>query len=74
MVKNVASTSKAHSLSARRLVLLASVAAVGAVTLFGSPDRSPLPAFPGFAHAAAARSTGFADVAEKVMPAVISVR
>jgi serine protease Do len=74
MVKNVASTSKAHSLSARRLVLLASVAAVGAVTLFGSPDGSPLPAFPGFAHAAAARSTGFADVAEKVMPAVISVR
>jgi serine protease Do len=76
MDQNVAFTGKPRSLSARRLVLLAGVAAVGVATLFGSPDGSQpsLPAFPGSADAAAAHPTGFADVAEKVMPAVISVR
>src|SRR5262249_26207223 len=54
-----------------------SVAAVGVATLFAGPDGSLQPwrpAFPGAAHAAAAHPAGFADIVEKVMPAVISVR
>src|ERR1700687_3628939 len=67
------------SLSARRLVLLASVAAVGAALLRGAPGgyHANLPAWT--AAASAADSTmqhpsGFADIVTKVKPAVISVR
>src|ERR1700681_2419606 len=67
------------SLSARRLVLLASVAAVGAALLMGGPGgyHANLPAWT--AAASAADSTmqhpsGFADIVTKVKPAVISVR
>jgi serine protease Do len=67
------------SLSARRLVLLASVAAVGAALLMGGPGgyHANLPAWT--AAASAADSTlqhpsGFADIVAKVKPAVISVR
>ncbi len=67
------------SLTARRLVLLASVAAVGAALLVGGPGgyRANLPAWT--AAASAADSTmqhpsGFADIVAKVKPAVISVR
>src|ERR1700732_3550047 len=68
-----------NSLSARRLVLLASVAAVGAALLMGGPGgyHANLPAWT--AAASAADSTlqhpsGFADIVTKVKPAVISVR
>src|SRR6202163_208870 len=67
------------SLSARRLVLMASVAAVGAALLVGGPGgyHGGLPAWT--AGASAAESTmqhpsGFADIVAKVKPAVISVR
>src|SRR6202171_1093143 len=67
------------SLSARRLVLMASVAAVGAALLVGGPGgyHGGLPAWT--APASAADSTmqhpsGFADIVAKVKPAVISVR
>jgi serine protease Do len=66
------------SFSARRLVLLASVAAVGAALLVGGPGYyANLPAWT--AAASAADSTlqhpsGFADIVAKVKPAVISVR
>ena len=66
-------------LTARRLVLLASVAGVGAAVLVGGPGgyHAGLPAW--IAPASAADSTmqhptGFADIVAKVKPAVISVR
>ena len=67
------------SLSARRLVLLASVAAVGAALLVGGPGgyRANLPAWTAAASAAEQtmqHPTGFADIVTKVKPAVISVR
>ena len=65
--------------SARRVVLMASVAAVGAALLVGGPGgyHANLPAWT--AAASAADSTlqhpsGFADIVAKVKPAVISVR
>jgi serine protease Do len=64
-------------LAARRLVLLASVAGLGAAVLFAGPGTPQvgLPSFPAFAHAQnAQRPVGFADIVEKVKPAVISVR
>ena len=64
-------------LAARRLVLLASVASLGAAVLFTSPGAPQL-GLPSFAAAARAetgqRPVGFADIVEKVKPAVISVR
>ena len=66
------------SLSARRLVLLASVAAVGAALLVGGPGyHANLPAWTAAASAADAtmqHPSGFADIVTKVKPAVISVR
>jgi serine protease Do len=66
-------------LSARRLVLLASVAAIGGAVLLTGPGgyQSVLPAWT--SSASAADSTlqhpiGFADIVAKVKPAVISVR
>jgi len=67
------------SLTARRLVLLASVAGIGAAVLFAGPGgyRTALPDWT--SPASAADSTlqhpaGFADIVAKVKPAVISVR
>ena len=64
-------------LAARRLVLLASVAGLGAAALFTSPGAPQL-GLPSFAASARAdtgqRPVGFADIVEKVKPAVISVR
>src|SRR3984957_13103886 len=67
------------TLSARRLVLLASVAAVGAALLMGGPGgyHANLPAWT--AAASAADSTmqhpsGFAGIVTKVKPGVLSVR
>src|SRR5262245_63378097 len=67
------------TLTARRLVLLATVAGLGALTLFngpGGPVNVPFTA-PAAAQVSAhnaARPTGFADIVEKVKPAVIGVR
>jgi serine protease Do len=68
-----------HPLSARRLVLLASVAAIGGAVLLTGPGsyQTSLPAW--ISSASAADSTlqhpaGFADIVAKVKPAVISVR
>ena len=66
-------------LSARRLVLMASVAAVGATLLVAGPGgyHAGLPAWTVAASAADAtlqHPTGFADIVAKVKPAVISVR
>src|SRR5580704_2453585 len=65
--------------SARRLVLLGSVAAVGAALLVGGPGgyHVNLPAWTSAASAADStmqHPSGFADIVAKVKPAVISVR
>jgi serine protease Do len=62
-----------RGLSARRLVLLATVASlgIGTVVIGLAPQ---LPAVPAHAAVAAARPAGFGDLAEKVKPAVIAVR
>jgi serine protease Do len=65
--------------SARRLVMLASVAGIGAAVVLGGPigyGRVQLPAWTSSALAAdtAQQPTGFADLVSKVKPAVISVR
>jgi serine protease Do len=67
------------SLTARRLVLLASVAGVGAALLLSGPGGYHAGLPPWTAAASAADSTiqhptGFADIVAKVKPAVISVR
>jgi serine protease Do len=66
-------------LTARRLVLLGSVAAVGAALLVGGPGfyQANLPAWTSAASAADStlqHPSGFADIVAKVKPAVISVR
>ena len=65
-------------LSARRLVLLASVAGIGAAVMLGGPGYRALaiPTWTSSAQAADAATapTGFADLVAKVKPAVISVR
>src|SRR6516225_3434028 len=66
------------ALSARRLVLLAGGVGLGAATFFVGPGGSPNTSLPAYsvAHAGenAGRTAGFADIVEKVKPAVISVR
>jgi len=66
------------ALSARRLVLLAGGVGLGAATFFVGPGGSPNTSLPTYsvAHAGenAGRTAGFADIVEKVKPAVISVR
>jgi serine protease Do len=64
-------------LSARRLALLATVAALSAGVLLNGPTgpKSTFSPFVSEAYAQnAARPIGFADIVEKVKPAVISVR
>src|ERR1700744_6298418 len=68
-----------HPLSARRLVLLASVAAIGGAVLLTGPGgyQTGLPAWTSSASAADStlqHPAGFADIVAKVKPAVISVR
>jgi serine protease Do len=65
--------------SRRRLVLLASVAGIGAIVAFGgemSYGRVQFPAWTSSAHAAENQQqpAGFADLVGKVKPAVVSVR
>src|ERR1043166_440592 len=78
MTSNLPSVSRPRRvLAARRMVLLASVAGLGAAVLFAGPGvpQVGLPSFPTAAHAQnAQRPVGFADIVEKVKPAVISVR
>jgi serine protease Do len=67
---------KFRTFSARRLALLAGVAGVSAAVLFTAPGFAPQTTFaPTAAHAQnMQRPVGFADIVEKVKPAVISVR
>jgi serine protease Do len=59
----------------RKLVLLASVAAIGAGVILAGPGYRPVTLGGTAAHAVeAAPQAGFADLIEKVKPAVISVR
>jgi serine protease Do len=64
-------------LAARRVALLASVAALGTAVLFAGPGGSQI-SLPFAAQSARAdtaqRPVGFADIVEKVKPSVISVR
>jgi serine protease Do len=73
------SNKQRKSLTARRLVLLASVAGVGAAVLLAGPGgyRASLPAWTSAAGAAETtlqHPTGIADIVARVKPAVISVR
>jgi serine protease Do len=74
------SSNSNKSITARRLVLLASVASVGAAVLLSGPGSYGTATLPSLTSpAAAADSTlqhpaGFADLVTKVKPAVISVR
>ena len=83
MTDSASPTSKPRGvLSARRLALLATaVAGIGTTAVFFAPDVSVRSSFP-TAHAqnvsqqaqTAQRPVGFADIVERVKPAVISVR
>jgi serine protease Do len=78
MSQSVAPAPKPRVLSARRIVLLASVAAIGAGVLFSGGHFAPRAdanflASPAYAQTAQ-RPVGFADIVEKVKPSVISVR
>jgi serine protease Do len=82
MTPDVTSAPKGRKvLSARRLVLLASVAGLGATVFFAGAQFAPPPSQ--WTNAATAqelttqnlaRPTGFADIVERVKPAVIGVR
>src|SRR6185312_3944950 len=62
-------------LSKRRIVLLASVSAIGAAVIFAGPGYRPVTLGGTAAHAVEVQpQAGFADLIEKVKPAVISVR
>ena len=78
MTASVNPAPKPRVLSARRLVLMASVAGLGAAVLFGGPILAPKPSTSALTNIAYAqgvqRPVGFADIVEKVKPAVISVR
>jgi serine protease Do len=69
---------KSRILSARRLVLLAGVAGLGATVLLGAANLVPNSGGSALSNIAYAqniqRPVGFADIVEKVKPAVISVR
>jgi len=62
--------------SARRLILLASVAGVGAMVMLAGPSYRPVQLQTSAAQAAMPVNpqSGFADLVDKVKPAVISVR
>jgi serine protease Do len=66
--------STASKLSARRLALLASATGLGAILIFAGPELRLAPAATEAHAQSAQRPVGFADIVEKVKPAVISVR
>src|SRR5262249_28410925 len=78
MVAMVESAPKLRTIFRRRLILLASVAGLGLTVLVGGSGFVPKAAAPVLADIAYAqgvqRPVGFADIVEKVKPAVISVR
>ncbi len=70
---------KTRTLTARRVALLATVAALGGAVLFTGPSFSPKANLSSltsvaYAQSVAQRPVGFADIVDKVKPAVISVR
>jgi serine protease Do len=68
---------KTKTLTARRLTLLGSAAALAVAILAagpGAPLNIPVTSAPAAAAEASSRPAGFADLVEKVKPAVISVR
>src|SRR4051794_22751617 len=73
---------KSRLLPARRLAMLGGVAGLGAAVLFAAPGFNPQGSLPGAAYAQnlteqarkLPQPIGFADIVEKVKPAVISVR
>src|SRR4051812_16066298 len=73
---------KSRLLPARRLAMLGGVAGLGAAVLFTAPGFVPQGSLPGAAYAQnlteqarkLPQPIGFADIVEKVKPAVISVR
>src|SRR5262249_2246377 len=69
---------KSRTLSARRLVLLAGSAGLGVTVLPGGaglPPQPTAPALPSLLYARGLqRPMGFADIADKVNPAVMSAR
>src|ERR1700752_1577882 len=72
------SAPKSRTLSARRIVLLAGVAGLGVSGLLGGAGLIPQGTGPTLTNIAYAqgvqRPVGFADIVDKVKPAVISVR
>jgi serine protease Do len=70
------SLSKARLWSKRRLILLASVAAIGTGVMLANPGYPPVTLNGSPAHAAVAAQpqAGFADLIDQVKPAVVSVR
>src|SRR5437016_5957537 len=79
MSMSVPPARKPRVLTAPRLALLAGVAGLSATVLFASPGFAPNAGFPSGSAAYAQtqnaqRPVGFADIVEKVKPAVISVR
>ncbi len=80
MSESVNFAPKSRALPARRLALLAGVAGLGALVFFSGPGFAPNSNTPALTSAAQAqtlhaqRPAGFADIVEKVKPAVISVR
>src|SRR5271167_4702484 len=80
MIENNSRAPWRRALSRRRLALMGSVAVLGIAVLAGGPGgyvQGTPQAFATTAHAAAAaeeKPAGFADIVEKVTPAVISVR
>lgn len=77
---NLPQSSQRKVITARRLTLLASAAALGVAMLMagpGGPVRTNLPAWTSSAQAADAtipHPASFADLVAKVKPAVISIR
>src|SRR5436305_9875168 len=78
MHESVAPLRKLRALSARRLALLAGVSGLGVSVLFAGSAFNPNSGVGWLAPAAQAqglqRPVGFADIVEKVKPAVVSVR
>ena len=78
MSQSVLPAQRPRVFTARRLALLAGVAGLSATVLFVSPGFLPKASFPPVSNIAYAQSAqrpvGFADIVEKVKPAVISVR
>ena len=78
MTSSVPPAQRPRVFTARRLAMLAGVAGLSATVLFAGPSNLPQPSLSALSNGAYAqtvqRPVGFADIVEKVKPAVISVR